>query len=176
MKTRTIAALALISLSLTTAARAVDLIAIGKISGIYEDFSTDTAFPLENGVAGNLFGGLGSGFAYAGGTTFLGLPDRGPNANAYNPAVDDTVSFIARFQEMNMSLAPTEDPLTGLPFTLTPMLRGTTLLSSATRLVYGDGSGAGLDSGAPVLNTIDHTNYFTGRSDNLDPSKPSTNP
>ena len=76
----------------------VDLIAIGTVSGAYQDFSIETAAPLENGVAGNRLGGLGSGLAYAGGTTFLALPDRGPNANAYNDAVDDTVSFIARLR------------------------------------------------------------------------------
>ena len=58
----------------------IDLIAIGQISATYEDMAIKTATPLENGVAGNLLGGVGSGFAYAGGNTFLALPDRGPNA------------------------------------------------------------------------------------------------
>ena len=104
-----------------------DLIAVGTISGTYEDLATETAFPLENGVAGNRLGGMGSGLAYAGGTTFLALPDRGPNANPYHALVDDTVSYIVRFQTLNLSLAPTPDPVTGLPFTLTPMLIHTTL-------------------------------------------------
>ena len=69
-----------------------DLIAIGTVSGAYEDFATHTAGPLENGIPGNRLGGLGSGLAYAGGTTFLALPDRGPNAKPYNSNVDDTVS------------------------------------------------------------------------------------
>jgi hypothetical protein len=51
-------------------------------------------------------------------------------------------------------------------------------------LVYGDGAGLGyqvdgvtpLGSGAPALNAVNHTHYFTGRSDNFDPSRPSTNP
>ena len=59
---------------------AVDLIAAGSISGTYEDFATETAAPLENGIPGNRLGGMGSGLAYAGGNTFLALPDRGPNA------------------------------------------------------------------------------------------------
>jgi hypothetical protein len=151
------------------------LIAIGSISGTYEDFASETAAPLENGVPGNRLGGLGSGFAYAGGTTFLALPDRGPNAKAYNSAVDDTTSYIARFQTLNLSLAPS-DPGSGWPFTLTPMLVDTTLLSSPTPLVYGNGVAAGLPSGAPALNGADHTHYFTGRSDNFDPTKLSTNP
>lgn len=39
----------------------VNLIAIGSISGTYEDPSTRTATPLENGVPGNRLGGHGSG-------------------------------------------------------------------------------------------------------------------
>ena len=172
------------SLLMAGAAQAeVQLIAIGSVDGAYEDLATQTAAPLENGVPGNRLGGLGSGLAYAGGTTFLALPDRGPNANSYNSAVDDTVSYIARFQTFNLSLAPS-DAGSPLPFVLTPMLQDTTLLSSLSPLVYGTGAGLGfqidgvtpLGSGAPALNRIDHTHYFTGRSDNFDPSQPSTNP
>ena len=64
------------------------------------------------------------------------------------------------------------------------MLTGTTLLSSRTPLNYSTGVGLGyqidgvtpLGSGAPILNAIDHTHYFTGRSDNFAPAKSSTNP
>jgi len=154
---------------------AVDLIAVGSISGTYEDFATETAALLENGVPGNRLGGMGSGLAYAGGNTFLALPDRGPNAKAYNGAVDDTTSYIVRFHTLSLSLAPS-DAGSALPYTLTPMLVNTTLLSSKTPLVYGTGAGVGLGSGAPALNAVDHTHYFTGRSDNFDPSKSSTNP
>lgn len=176
--------LLLCSLLSCVAARAdVDLIAIGTVSGAYEDFSTESAAPLENGVAGNRLGGLGSGLAYAGGTTFVALPDRGPNADAYNDAVDDTVSFIPRLQTLNLSLAPS-DPGSALPFVLTPMLRATTLLSSPSPLAYGSGAGLGyqadgvtpLGSGEPALNAAAHTHYFTGRSDNFDPALPSTDP
>jgi hypothetical protein len=169
---------------LATSAGAVDLIAIGSISGTYQDFASQTASPLENGVPGNMLGGIGSGLAHAGGDTFLALPDRGPNANPYNPLVDDTVSYITRFQTLSLRLAPTVDPATGLPFTLTPMLAGTTLLSSPKPLVYGTGEGLGyqidgvtpLGSGAPALNAVNHTHYFTGRSDNFDPTQLSTFP
>ncbi len=161
----------------------VKLIAIGTIDGAYEDLATQTAAPLENGVPGNRLGGVGSGLAFAGGNTFLALPDRGPNAKPYNSAVDDTVSYIARFQTFNLSLAPS-DVGSALPFTLTPILRDTTLLSSQTPLVYGSGVGLGyradgftpLGSGAPALNAVNHTHYFTGRSDNFDPAQLSTNP
>src|SRR5215475_10443307 len=156
----------------------VDLIAIGSISGAYEDLASATAAPLENGVPGNRLGGVGSGLAYAGGNTFLALPDRGPNAKPYNSLVDDTVSFIARFHTFTLSLAPS-DPGSPLPFTLTPTLRKTTLLSSASPLVYGTGAGFGnridgitpIGSGAPALNAVNHTHYFTGRSDNFDPAR-----
>lgn len=184
MKKQHIASLVLASSLLVTAAHAVDLIAIGSVNGTYEDFATETSFPLENGVAGNRLGGIGSGLAYAGGTTFLALPDRGPNANPFNTLVDDTASYICRFHTFNFSLAPSADPLTGLPCTLTPMLQKTTLLSSRTPLYYSTEAGYGfqidgvtpIGSGAPVLNAIDRTFYFTGRSDNFDPAKPSTNP
>lgn len=174
---------ALAAAALIPAAHAsVDLIAIGSISGAYEDLSTKTSAPLENGIPGNRLGGLGSGLAYAGGMTFLALPDRGPNAKPYNALVDDTVSYIPRFQTFRLALAPSDAGST-LPFTLTPTLRKTTLLSSPTPLVYGTGAGLGnridgvtpIGSGAPALNTGRHRYYFTGRSDNFDPAQPSTN-
>src|SRR5262244_4088684 len=166
---------ALLCLKAAIAQAAPDLIAAGSLSGTYEDFATETAGLLENGVPGNRLGGMGSGLAYAGGNTFLALPDRGPNAKMFNSAVDDTASYIARFQTLNLSLAPS-DPGSPLPFTLTPMLVDTTLLSSPTPLVYGNGAAAVLPNGAPALNATDHTHYFTGRSDNFDPTKLSTNP
>jgi hypothetical protein len=154
---------------------APSLIAIGSISGTYEDLASETAAPLENGIAGNRLGGLGSGFAYAGGTTFVAIPDRGPNAVSYNAAVSETASYIDRFHTFNMSLAPAPAGSV-LPFVLTPTLRETTLLSSRTPLVYGSGADVGLVPGAPALNAADHVFYFTGRADNFDPSRLSTNP
>jgi hypothetical protein len=157
----------------------IDLIAIGSVSGTYEDFATETAGALENDVAGNLLGGVGSGIAYAGGNTFIAIPDRGPNATTYDPDIDNTTSYINRFQTFNLSLAlnPSYDPTqpSSLPFTLTPFLTATTLLWNKKPLVYGTGAGLDVGSGMPVLNAK-HTNYFTGRSDNFDPTKISTNP
>lgn len=176
MNTKRAATLLLAAFLLVPVAYAdTELIAIGTVSGAYEDFATKTADPLENGIPGNRLGGLGSGLAYAGGNTFIALPDRGPNAKMYNKNVDDTTSYINRFQTFHLSLAPS-DPGSALPFTLTPMLTGTTLLSSLTPLVYGSGAGLGLGSGAPKLNTTDHRFYFTGRSDNFDPLSVSTYP
>ncbi len=81
-----------------------------------------------------MLGGIGSGLAWAGGNTFLALPDRGPNATAYTggSAVDNTTSYIARFQTVTLNLTAT--PSGGLPYTLTPTLTGTTLLYSDSAL------------------------------------------
>jgi len=155
-----------------TAQAEINLVGIGQVSGTYQDMATKTAAQLENGVAGNLLGGVGSGLAYAGGNTFLAIPDRGPNATAYNPAVDDTASYITRFQTFSLSLAPNPgyDSLVvgSLPYIVSPFLTDTTLLSSKTRLAYGV-------NGAPQLNREEKF-YFSGRSDNFDATKPSTNP
>jgi hypothetical protein len=175
MKNKYLAWLAVSSLVGLPAAHAdVELIATGNINGTYEDLAHNTAKPLENGVPGDRLGGIGSGLAYAGGTTFLALPDRGPNAVSYNSAVDDTTSYIERFHTLDLSLLQS-DAGSPLPFTLTPTLRATTLFFSRTPLVYGTGAGLGVGSGQPALNFERHRNYFTGRSDNFDPSRPSTN-
>jgi hypothetical protein len=177
MNSRIAAGLALAVSSFVASRATADqpkLIAISTISGLYEDFSGQTAGLLENGVPGNRLGGLGSGLTWAGGHTFLGLPDRGPNAVSFNPCTDDTVAYINRFQTFHMSLSPS-DPGSALPYTLTPMLVGTTLLSSRTPLVYGAGCGL-VGNGAPALNAVNHTHYFTGRSDGFNPAKPSTDP
>jgi len=113
------------------------LVAIGSISGFYEDFATQTASPLENGLRGNVLGGMGSGLAYLGGDYFLALPDRGPNAKPYEPCLNDTASYIPRFHTVHMTLAPSDPASTSLPFTLTPMVVDTTLLWSAQNLAYG---------------------------------------
>ena len=146
---------------------AAELLAVGTLTNPF-DLSTATSGALENGVAGNTLGGIGSGLAWAGGSTFLALPDRGPNANSYNALVEDTTSYISRFQTVNLALTPVANG--NLAFTLTPTLTATTLLSSQTPLVYGTGAlGTGgtntLGSGIPALNATNNTNYFTGRSD-----------
>ena len=167
------------SLCVVTSAQATiisgQLIAIGSLSGSSAGVNTDLSGLtglLENGVAGNFLGGIGSGLAWAGGNTFLATPDRGPNATTYNAAVDHTSSYISRFHTITLDLTANTSGV-GLAYNLTPTLTATTLLSSATALNYGTGTGLGnkldgtpLGSGAPVLNTTNSTNYFTGRSDN----------
>ena len=143
----------------------------GSSAGANVDLSGLTG-RLENGLPGNILGGIGSGLAYAGGNTFLAVPDRGPNATAYNAMIDDTTSYITRFQSLSLSLTANMSG-SGLPFGLTTALTGTTLFSSPTALNYGTGVGLGskldgtpLGSGAPTQNSAG-TYYFTGRSDNF---------
>ena len=157
------------------ACAAPDLIALGSLDSHGADLSAETAGTLENGLAGNRLGGIGSGFAYAGDNTYIAIPDRGPNAVPYNPRVDDTTSYIDRFQTLTLAFTP-NPPGAALPYRVTPTLVGTTLLSSATPLVYGSGTAAGLVNGAPALNARHRTYYFTGRSDNFDPRVPSDSP
>ena len=124
----------LLSIVAVAPARAdVSLLAIGTLDGA-SDLSGLTG-TLENGVAANMLGGLGSGIAFAGGDTFLAVPDRGPNAVPFNSAIDNTASYINRFQTLKLSLAA--NPGGALPFTLTPSLTKTTLLYSSTPLTYG---------------------------------------
>lgn len=155
----------------TAAQAAPTLIAIGTLGGT-SDLSGLTG-TLENGLAANVLGGIGSGLAWAGGNIFVATPDRGPNATPYNSRVDDTTSYISRFQTLRLDLVATASG--NLPYTLTPTLTATTLLSSGTALTYGTGTALGVPNGAPAQNTAT-VNYFTGRSDNFDASKTSANP
>lgn len=136
----------------TSAHAGIALIGHGSLSG--SDLSGLTG-TLENGQAANLLGGLGSAVAWAGGDTFLLAPDRGPNAVNWNAAVDNTTSWISRFQTLNLGLSAATFSA-GSVTTLNPTLSATTLLSSTTALNYGS---------APVLTGSNGQNYFTGRSD-----------
>lgn len=153
-------------------ASAIDLIAIGKLPGNSIDASGLSSI-LENGVRADLLGGMGSGLAWAGGSTFLALPDRGPNAVAWEAAVDNTTSYVARFHTLELALVREADVGTGLPFTLRPMLQRTTLLHAARPLTYG----APVDgfSAVPSINRPGR-HYFSGRSDNFRASTASTDP
>ena len=154
----------------------VSLLAVGTLdqsrAGSFQDLSGLT-YNLENGVRANELGGLGSAIAYAGDNTFLALPDRGPNAVSYDSNIDDTVSYINRFHTVTMDLSPNTSG-SGLPFNLTPTLRFTTLLWNLSPLSYGAGDDL-VGSGAPTLNNF-LFHFFTGRSDNFDPSQNSCNP
>ncbi len=158
-----------VSLGLATALTAPALaapalIAEGTLAGT-SDLSGLTG-KLENGMAANILGGTGSGIAYAGNGVFVAVPDRGPNATAYNPKIDNTVTWIPRFHTVRMALAPAAAGA-ALPFTLTPTLTATTLLFSATPLIYGNGAGLDIAAGAPAQNAAGKF-FFSGRSDNFD--------
>ncbi len=159
-----LASVFVLTTAMGSAHAAFELIGIGSLGGT-SDLSGLTG-TLENGNAANILGGMGSGLAWAGGNTFLALPDRGPNAVAYTggAAVDNTTSYIARFNtiSMDISATPSAVPAGTLPYTVTPTLQSTTLLWSSTPLNYGNT--AGLASGVPGINA-DGKYYFTGRSD-----------
>ncbi|MCE4555915.1 esterase-like activity of phytase family protein [Roseateles cellulosilyticus] len=156
---------ALLALSAGTRAAQPVLIATGSLSGALNDLS-GLNYSLENGASASLLGGLGSGLAWAGGNTFLALPDRGPNATSWNAAVDDTTSFIPRFQTLQLNLTASA-PGTTLPFTLTPTLQNTTLLYSSSALNYG--AVAPTTTGLVASNALNAGGkyYFSGRSDNF---------
>ena len=152
----------------------ISLLAIGSLTGSSAGAGVDLSgltYDLENGQTQNVLGGIGSGLAWAGGTTFYATPDRGPNALSYNAAVDNTTSYISRFQTLDLQLTPSSGG--ALPFTLGATLTNTTLLSSSKPLIYGSGAGLGNDiNGNPLLpgnwvNGTPGTYYFTGRSDNF---------
>ena len=151
----TLLALSLLGAFTAPAQAEVKLIATASLPGNGSDLSGH-GYKLESGAPGNILGGLGSALAWTGGSTFLALPDRGPNATDWNAAVDNTTSWIPRFHTLTLSLAPaTSGPL---PFTLTPTLTGTTLLWNRTALNYGPA--------VPKRNSATHF-FFSGRSDNF---------
>src|SRR5882724_8199500 len=83
------------------------LIAIGSLTesraGANADLSGLT-YSLENQAPANLLGGLGSAIAYDSGKKFLLVPDRGPNAVTFDPAIDNTTSFVDRFHTVQIDL------------------------------------------------------------------------
>ena len=167
-------ALALLGVSVSNSQAQIQLFAIGNLTGSRAGAYTDLSYlnyTLENGVPANYLGGLGSAITYAGGKTFLALPDRGPNAVSFDSNVDDTVSYVNRFHTITMDLRPNKG--SGLPYTLTPTLQFSNLLWTFTPLKYGTGDGI-VGSGVPPINGL-FFNFFTGRSDNFDPNQNSGN-
>jgi len=154
----------------------IRLLAIGELTqskaGVYTDLS-GLHNTLESGVPANLLGGMGSAITHASGNTFLALPDRGPNADVYDANIDNTTSYIPRFHTIDMDLKPNNSG-TGLPYTLTPTLRRTTLLWSLTPLVYGKGDDIVGSGVLPQNNFLQH--FFSGRSDNFNPNRNSGDP
>ena len=76
------------SLAAPPASATITLIADGTLTGSAAGPNADLSGLTEtlgNGLPANLLGGLGSGIAYAGGNTYLAVPDRGPNATEVDP-------------------------------------------------------------------------------------------
>jgi len=173
---RVLATFAICSIAVAAQAQ-VGLIAKGTLTssraGSYTDLS-GLRGTLENNVPADILGGLGSGLAHVSGDRFLAIPDRGPNAVTFNPAIDNTASYIDRFHtiRMNLKQAKKDSPL---PFTIKPELEDTQLLYSITPLVYGSGDGLNVPDGEPRQNNF-FQHFFTGRSDNYNPKKNSGNP
>ncbi|HTH94044.1 MAG TPA: esterase-like activity of phytase family protein [Rhodocyclaceae bacterium] len=126
---------------------------------------------LESGVNANLLGGCGSALAWAGGNTFIAMPDRGPNATDYagGAAVDNTTSYIPRINTITLKLK-TNTAGAALPYRLIAKLQSTTLFYSTTPLNYG------ITTSLPnnfADGTVVNRNmpagryYFSGRSDNF---------
>lgn len=161
--------LAAAGLAITPAVQAAPiLLGYGSIASSITTDKSGLSYSLENGNPQNILGGLGSGLAWAGGTNFYALPDRGPNAVSYNASVDNTVSYISRFHSVSLTLTPSSSG--SLPFSLGASLDGTTLLYSSQPLNYG-GVPSGTTVGGtamPAGNAINGTGvyYFSGRSDN----------
>ena len=126
-------ALASLMFAINTQAAPI-LLGIGSLAGSAD--KSGLTGTMESGVNANVLGGLGSGLAYAGGNTFIAVPDRGPNAEDYTggAAVDNTTTYIPRLQTLSMKLAASAG---SLPFTITPTLQSSTLLYSSTALNYG---------------------------------------
>lgn len=124
---------------------AITLLGVGSIPSNGTDLS-GLVGNLESGAPKNMLGAFGSGIAYSGqGSRYLAVPDRGPNAAAYNALVDDTTSYQARIQEIDVLVSGS---------TITPRLVKTTLLSNE--------SGApltGLSSGFDAGNTSASTRF-----------------
>jgi len=143
---------AVLSLLLTGAAQATPRFLTWASFTNTTDLSGLTGTLDNTNYAANAFGGVGSGLAWAGGNNFVMVPDRGPNALAWNSSVDDTTSYISRLQNVTFDLQQNTPGV----FTVTPTLNSTTLLYSSTALTYGATS-----------TIVGNKNYFNGRSDNF---------
>jgi hypothetical protein len=124
---------------------AITLLGVGSIPANGADLSGLTG-TLESGAPRNLLGAFGSGIAYTGqGSRFVAVPDRGPNAAPYNTLVDDTTSYQARIQEIDLTISGS---------TITPVLAKTTLLTNEVGAPL-----TGLSSGFDASNSSASTRF-----------------
>ena len=120
----------------------VKFIGDAVITGTGTDQSGLSSTVLEDGVSPhNALNGFGSGLAYAGGSTFYALSDRGPNKVAYTGgvAVDNTTSFEDRFQQFALTFTPVGSPNGSgqyAAYTIGAANTGTTLLKNPQGTQY----------------------------------------
>src|SRR3954469_18832363 len=76
----------------------VRFVAVQRVSSL--------TYTLENGVLATNLGGFGPAITYAGGIGFLALPDRGPNAVPFNPAVGQHGGLCEPFHTVHLNLTP----------------------------------------------------------------------
>jgi hypothetical protein len=149
----TVAVLA--ALACSRAGAAVTYLGVATLDGLDK---SGLSGKLEDGVRSPAVIGGFSAIAWTGrGNSYLVLPDRGPNAEAYagGEGVDNTQSFINRVQAIDIEV--TGDASHG--WSVAGRLTGTTLLSSEVPLT-------GATTGNP------ERRYFTGLSSGIDPTVP----
>jgi len=149
--TKSLACSALIALSVAESINATPSLLTWACFTNTADFS-GLSGTLENGDSSAIFGGVGSGIAWAGGDSFVMIPDRGPNAVPWNSDVDNTTSYVSRLQKVTLDLQQTAPGV----FSLIPTLNSTTLFYSSSALNYGATS-----------TVVGDNYYFNGRSDNF---------
>jgi hypothetical protein len=116
----------LIAFTATHLNAATNLLATANIPSDSSDLS-GLGGNLEDGTPANKAGAFGSGIAYSGiGWRFLAVPDRGPNASSYNPLVDNTTSFRARFHDLELNVSTTASGM----YQMAPTVVKSTLLSA----------------------------------------------
>lgn len=125
----------------------VILAGIGTIASDARDLSGLTG-TVEDGSPANLAGGFGSAIAYAGNGIYLATPDRGPNNTNYNPAIDNTTSYISRFNEISLGLTYQANG----SLAVTPTIQRTQLLTNLAGNFL-DGRSDHFNTTNPALNT-----------------------
>jgi len=118
---------------------------------------------LEDGTPANRLGALGSALAYNGKSkSYYFTPDRGSNHTTYSPAIDNTTSYHARFEEfkINVTLGGGEGGSKGL---LTADLIRTGLLTNERGEAF-NGLSTGFTSAATSSNArLDPEGVRVGR-------------
>ena len=115
---KALAAAFILSAMCGAADAAVVYLGKGSIPGTGSDLS-GLSGTLEDGTSASQIGAFGSAIAYSGfANRYVATPDRGPNATNYNPAVDNSTSYIERFQTIDVEVKA----IGGGAYSVTPKL------------------------------------------------------